>query len=86
MEKRIKTGGRAKGVVNKTTAEMKEFLKTIVTYELTHIALLLQELTPRDKIDAIIKLLPYVVPKQSEILIEPGELKQFTPIEITIVR
>ena len=31
---------------------------------------LLEQLTPKERIDAIIKLLPYIVPKQNEITVD----------------
>lgn len=66
----IKTGGRAKGTPNRTTTETKELLQNIVSKELDNIVVLLEKLEPKERIDAIIKLLPYIVPKQQEIAIE----------------
>ena len=60
--------GRPKGAVNKTTAETKELLQKIVSNELDNIPDLLAKLEPKERIDAVIKLLPYIVPRQSEIL------------------
>lgn len=68
----IKTGGRSKGTVNKSTSETKELLQKIVSNELGNITSLLGKLKPKERIDAIIKLLPYIVPRQSEISI-PNE-------------
>ena len=70
MAKGIKTGGRTAGAVNKTTAETKELIKTIVSNEMETITELLEQLTPKERIDAIIKLLPYIVPKQNEIIVD----------------
>lgn len=70
MAKGIKTGGRAKGTINKATAETKELLQKIVSNEIDKIDVLLAQLQPKERIDAIIKLLPYIVPKQSELVIE----------------
>ena len=66
----IKTGGRAKGTLNRTTTETKELLQNIVSKELDNIVVLLEKLEPKERIDAIIKLLPYIVPKQQEIAID----------------
>jgi 23S rRNA C2498 (ribose-2'-O)-methylase RlmM len=66
----IKTGGRAKGTPNRTTTETKELLQNIVSKELDNIVVLLEKLEPKERIDAIIKLLPYIVPKQQEIALE----------------
>lgn len=63
----IKTGGRKKGSLNRNTAETKELLQKIVGNELDNISDLLSRLEPKERIDAVIKLLPYIVPRQSEI-------------------
>lgn len=69
----IKTGGRKKGSLNRSTAETKELLQKLVSYELDNITDLLSKLEPKERIDAIIKLLPYIVPKQSEVSISEPE-------------
>jgi hypothetical protein len=71
--KRDKTGGRKIGTPNKTTAETKEFIQNIVNNELTFFEDLMLELTPKERVDAVIKLLPYVVPKTSEVSIIESE-------------
>lgn len=76
--------GRPKGAVNKTSAETKELLQKIVSNELDNITDLLSKLEPKERIDAVIKLLPYIVPKQTEIIIEPKELKR-EPLTITLI-
>lgn len=76
--------GRPKGAVNKTTAETKELLQKIVSNELDNITDLLSKLEPKERIDAVIKLLPYIVPKQSEIIIEPKEFER-EPLTITLI-
>lgn len=63
----IKTGGRKLGTPNKTTAETKEMLQNIVSENLKNINDLLEQLEPKERIDVIIKLLPYTLPKQKEI-------------------
>ena len=83
MAKGIKTGGRTAGTVNKTTAETKELLQKIVSNELDNIQGILNKLEPKERIDAVIKLLPYIVPKQSEIAIENKEM--LNKITVTIV-
>ena len=69
----IKTGGRTKGSLNRTTAETKELLQKIVSNELDNITDLLGKLEPKERIDALIKLLPYIVPRQSEVSITEPE-------------
>ena len=83
MATRIKTGGRTKGTVNKTTAETKELIQKIVSNELDKITDLLEKLEPKERIDAVIKLLPYIVAKQQEIAIDSKPM--INGITVTIV-
>ncbi len=78
----IKTGGRTAGAVNKITAETKEILQKIVSKELANINDLLAKLEPKERLDAIIKLLPYIVPKQSEISIPDNDAQKNIIIKI----
>jgi hypothetical protein len=72
MAKGIKTGGRKIGTPNKTTVETRNFIQNVVNNELTFIEDLMLELTPKERVDALIKLLPFIVPKTSEVsIIEP---------------
>lgn len=83
MALRKKTGGRTAGTVNKTTAETKELLQKIVSNELDNIEGMLNKLEPKERIDAVIKLLPYIVPKQQEIAIDSKPM--INGITVTIV-
>lgn len=83
MGKRIKTGGRTKGTPNRTTSETKEILQKIVNKEIDNLSQLLERLEPNERVNALSKLLPYIVPKQSEINIEP---KKIEPIEFRIIK
>jgi hypothetical protein len=70
MKPRTKTGGRTKGTPNRTTAETKELIQNIVNKELPKLGAMLEQLEPNERINAISKLLPYILPKQSEIKAE----------------
>ncbi|MBC7523464.1 MAG: hypothetical protein H7239_03390 [Flavobacterium sp.] len=70
MAKGIKTGGRSKGTPNRTTAETKQLLQSIVSKELDNLGAMLEQLEPNDRINAIAKLLPYILPKQNEIAVD----------------
>lgn len=85
MEKRNKNGtlkkgmvlnpkGRPKGALNKSTSEMKENIKAILESEFEKIDDHLAKLEPKERLDFIIKLLPYVVPKQTEIIADDKPL------------
>ena len=82
-----KFGGRSKGTLNKSTAETKTLLHNIVGNQLDEVENLLSTLEPKEKLDAIIKLLRYVLPLQSEIAIESKEEEEerFTPITVTLI-
>lgn len=68
----IKTGGVTKVTPNCNTVETQIFIQNIVNNELTWIEDLLAQVTPKQRVDAVIKLLPYLVPKTSEAsIIEP---------------
>ena len=84
MIKKEKTGGRAKGTPNRTTAETKELLQAIISKELDKLGGMLEQLEPNERINAISKLLPYILPKQTEIAIETREFIQ-EPITITLL-
>ena len=78
--------GRPKGSLNKTTHETKNLLHNIVGFQLDQVENLLSTLEPKDKLDIIIKLLPYVLPRQSEIAIESKEAEEhFKPITVNLI-
>lgn len=68
-----KYGGRSKGTPNRSTAETKELLQIIVNKELDKLGVILSKLDPTDRVNAISKLLPYILPKQQEMSIEVKE-------------
>lgn len=61
-----KTGGRKKGTPNKTTAELKKWVFNFVDENLDAFKKEFANLEMDQKINLIIKLLPYVLPKQTE--------------------
>ena len=82
MSTREKTGGRTKGTPNRTTAETKELLQKIVNKEIDNLGELLEKLEPLERVNAIAKLLPYIVPKTSEISLKENELPRKILIKI----
>ncbi|MBF2709952.1 hypothetical protein [Flavobacterium soyangense] len=82
-QKRAKTpgSGRKKGVPNKSTSEARELLQKVLGKELDKLGLLLAKLEPIERVNALAKLLPYILPKQSEITIGPKE--EMTPEQKT---
>jgi len=69
MRKREKTGGRSKGTPNKTTAETKQLLQNVVSKQIEMLETTLNKLEPVDRVNALSKLLPYILPKQQDIAI-----------------
>ncbi|MFV8269715.1 hypothetical protein ACNQGP_07225 [Flavobacterium sp. GT2N3] len=70
--KRVKTpgSGRVKGTPNKTTSEARELLQKIVGKELDKLGTLLSGLPPLERVNALAKLLPYILPKKQEVILE----------------
>ncbi|WP_188050713.1 hypothetical protein [Flavobacterium sp. GP15] len=79
---REKTGGRAKGTPNKTTAETKEILQKIVSKEIDGLGKMLEKLEPLERINAIAKLLPYILPRQSDISVTEKEQPKHLIIKV----
>jgi hypothetical protein len=63
----IKYGGRQKGTPNKLTKELRSVLKDILYQELEQIQERLDALKPRERVELLIKLMPYVLPKVTSI-------------------
>jgi len=71
-----KFGGRQKGTPNKISARLREVLSSILEGEIEKIPDYLNELKPRERLEVIIKLIPYVVPR-----VEPVNLNHLTLTE-----
>lgn len=59
-----KTGGRVMGTPNKVTAKTKQLIQDIIDKNLNTLNADIKKLSPKDRINAITGLLPYIVPKQ----------------------
>ena len=70
MEKKAKTGGREKGTPNKTTKEVREMIQTIVEGEIENVQSVLNKMDDKERVDTVIKLLPYVLPRQHQATLE----------------
>jgi len=62
-----KRGGRIKGTPNRLTKEYRMLLKNILYSELEKIPEYQNPLQPKEKLEVIIKLLNYVIPKVNPI-------------------
>ena len=63
---RTKTGGRKKGTPNAVTANVQKGIADIVNGNLDNLREDLKAMTPQERVAAIAKLLPYVVPRKVE--------------------
>ena len=62
-----KYGGRQKGTPNRMTKELRVLLKDIMYQELEEIQETFSLLEPKQRIELIIKLMPYILPKVNSI-------------------
>lgn len=62
--KREKTGGRIAGTPNRSTQEVRLFIQSFLERQFDNIDAIFEELSAKEKIQALTKLLPYIVPKQ----------------------
>lgn len=69
----LKFGGRKLGTPNRTTKETKDLLQNIVNNEIDSLGEMLEKLEPLERVNAIAKLLPYIIPKTSEISLKESE-------------
>jgi len=73
MAKGIKTGGRDQGTPNLLTKEMRAILKSVIAMELETLPDTLTKLEPEKRLEVIIKLLPYILPKVETVQMSSGE-------------
>ena len=63
----VKYGGRQKGTPNRMTKELRSVLKDVLYQELEQIQTHLDTLKPKERVELLIKLMPYVLPKVTSI-------------------
>jgi len=62
-----KTGGRTEGTPNKITIELRKTLKSIIANELEKLPQIIGELSTKERIELLIKLMPFALPKVDSI-------------------
>jgi len=60
---RTKTGGRKPGTPNRTTAQLRDLLTVTLEDELERLPELLEALEPAKRIESLIRLMPYIMPR-----------------------
>lgn len=86
--KRQKYGGRKKGTPNKDTKELRERISDLIDNNFDSIQADLDQLEPKEKLDFLIKLFEYALPKlqrvENEMFIEqsiPVNLDEYEKIK-----
>jgi hypothetical protein len=62
-----KTGGRIAGTPNKITIELRKTLKEVIAKELESLPGRLEELSGKERLELLIKLMPFALPKVDSI-------------------
>jgi hypothetical protein len=62
-----KTGGRVAGTPNKVTSELRKTLKSIIAAELDALPQTFEQLPAKERLELLIKILPYCLPKVDSI-------------------
>lgn len=65
--------GRPAGTPNRITREMREVLKAVLDRELDRLPAMLAALPDDRRLDVILKLLPYVIPRPRNVIPSYGE-------------
>lgn len=75
MASGVKTGGRKKGTANKVTKDLRLLLKELLEKEFCSIEEHLQQVESKERLELLVKLLPYALPKYENQVysIEPKE-------------
>ena len=86
MNKRIKTGGRQKGSLNKTTIEVKQKLEDIWnSFDLEDLRSDIKKLEPKERLNVLLTISEYLAPKLQRQTIEiEAEEKQAGTIQIVL--
>ena len=79
----MRYGGRKKGTPNNSTKELRERITRIVDDTIKDLDL--KNLTNKERIELLGKLLPYIAPKLTSITIDEPKHELFNPIEIKII-
>ena len=84
MAKGIKTGGRTKGAVNKTTTEIREHFQKLVSDNLEQLDSDLKSLEPLQRLRMVIELSKFVVPTLRATELNTGAENGLKPLVINL--
>ena len=73
---RPKTGGRAKGVENKNKLSLKSKIQSIAENQIDSLEYDLENMDAKDRVNFVLKLLPYLLPQQRETKIDFKSLSE----------
>ena len=82
-----KLGGRKQGIPNKSTTQIRELLNSVLQEEIERVPEHFNAITdPKQRLDALAKLLPFIAPKMQSIKEVKQEDNQINKIEIEIIK
>ena len=81
-----KLGGRKQGIPNKSTTQIRELLNSVLQEEIERFPEHFNAITdPKQRLDVLAKLLPFIVPKMQSIKGDKQEDNHINKIEIDII-
>ena len=80
----VKTGGRTKGTVNKTTAELREKFSLLLDNNFDKLQSDIDLLEPKDRIKTILELAKFVVPTLSAIELSTEDGNGLNPVVVNL--
>ncbi len=76
MARGVKTGGRKKGTPNKVTKDLRAVIKALLEKEFEDVGAYLEAVEPKERLNFMIKLLPYALPRYETAQTEDGSTKE----------
>lgn len=73
MAKGVKSGGRKAGTPNVVTSQLRRVLKELLLSELERMPGYLSELSTKERVDVLVKLMAYSLPKVESVKSYDGE-------------
>jgi hypothetical protein len=67
MNLKINRGGRPKGSKNKINSNIREMFEQLVNYNLVNMQTDLNELSPKDRLEILLKLSEFIIPKLNRV-------------------